>query len=142
MNASSSQDQSVETRAADSQTVDARVNSGASHDGILLSSKWMTIGLLVLVVFVLSRVVGVMDSPAYAEMAVSENGYTMMTTDGGADEVLVVVDSREEMILVYRVSAGAASSGGSNMAGGLELLERESLSGLFQRARAQAVGGP
>lgn len=137
MKASSAQDQIVETRAAD-----ARVDSGGSHDGILLSSKWMTVGLLVLVVFVLSRVVGVMDSPAYAEMAVSENGYTMMTTDGGADEVLVVVDSREEMILVYRVSAAAASSAGTNAAGGLELLERESLSGLFQRARAQAVGGP
>lgn len=132
MKASSSKDQIVDTK----------VQRAGSHDGILLSSKWMTVGLLVLVVFVLSRVVGVMDTPAYAEMAVSENGYTMMTTDGGADEVLVVVDSREEMILVYRVSAGAAGSGGTNIAGGLELLERESLSGLFQRARAQAIGGP
>jgi hypothetical protein len=88
--------------------------------------------LLVLVVFVLSRVVGVMDSPAMAEMAVSENGYTMMTTNGGSDEILVLVDSREESILVYRTV----------QSGGLELLERESLSGLFTRARAQAIGGP
>ncbi|MBO6514310.1 MAG: hypothetical protein JJ974_10135 [Phycisphaerales bacterium] len=106
------------------------------HDDSVLSSRWLTVGLLMVVVFVLSRMVGVMDSPAYAEMAISENGYTMMTTDGGTDEVLVVIDSREEMILVYR-----ATPGGGNQSG-VELLDREALSGLFQRARTRAVGGP
>ncbi len=99
------------------------------------SSGWLTVVLCVLVVFVMSKVVGVMDTPAMAEMAISDSGYTMMTTNGGADEILVLVDSREESILVYRVAQGADSAG-------LELLERESLSGLFTRARAQAVGGP
>lgn len=106
-----------------------------SSDG-LLSSRWVTVGLLMLVVFMLSRVVGVMDNTAYAEMAVSENGYTMMTTDGGTDEVLVVVDSREEMIMVYRVAPASGKQGG------VEMLDREALSGLFQRARARAIGGP
>jgi len=99
------------------------------------SSGWLTVVLCVLVVFVMSKVVGVMDTPAMAEMTISDSGYTMMTTNGGADEILVLVDSREESILVYRVAQGADSAG-------LELLERESLSGLFTRARAQAVGGP
>ncbi len=98
----------------------------------VLGSGWLTTGLLVLVVFMLAKVVGVMDQPAMAEMAVSDSGYTMMTTNGGADEILVLVDSREESILVYR----AVHSGG------LELLERESLGSLFTRARAQAIGGP
>tara|TARA_R110000868_G_scaffold119469_1_gene316683 strand:- start:421254 stop:421625 length:372 start_codon:yes stop_codon:yes gene_type:complete len=100
------------------------------------SSGLLTVVLLVLVVFVMSKVVGVMDTPAMAEMTISDSGYTMMTTNGGADEILVLVDSREESILVYRVAQGAQENGG------LELLERESLSALFSRARAQAVGGP
>ena len=110
--------------------------------GGLGSSPWATIGLLMLVVVGLSRVVGVgvMDSPALAEMTISDNGYTMMTTNGGADEILVLVDSREESILVYRVNTGG--QGGTQGGGALELLERESLSGVFMRARAQAIGGP
>tara|TARA_R110000737_G_scaffold2923_18_gene10253 strand:- start:421359 stop:421730 length:372 start_codon:yes stop_codon:yes gene_type:complete len=100
------------------------------------SSGLLTVVLCVLVVFVMSKVVGVMDSPAIAEMTISDSGYTMMTTNGGADEILVLVDSREESILVYRVAQGAQENGG------LELLERESLSAVFSRARAQAVGGP
>ena len=71
-------------------------------------------------------------SVAHAEMVVDKNGYTMMTTDGGNDEVLVVVDSRAEMVMVYRVSPQ----------GGLDLLDREPLSELFTRARAQSLGRP
>tara|TARA_R110002096_G_scaffold173781_2_gene347908 strand:+ start:48922 stop:49293 length:372 start_codon:yes stop_codon:yes gene_type:complete len=106
------------------------------HSAGLGSSGLLTVVLLVLVVFVMSKVAGVMDTPAIAEMTISDSGYTMMTTNGGADEILVLVDSREESILVYRVAQGAQENGG------LELLERESLSALFSRARAQAVGGP
>ncbi len=98
----------------------------------LLSSGWMTTALLVVVVFLLAKVVGGIEQPAYAEMAVSDSGYTMMTTNGGPDEILVLVDSRQESILVYRAA----------QTGGLELLERESLGTLFMRARAQAIGGP
>ncbi len=111
-------------------------NSIEMSNDSLLESKWLTVGLLMVVVLMLSRVVGVMDNTAYAEMAVSENGYTMMTTDGGTDEVLVIVDSREEMIMVYRASPASGNQGG------VELLDREALSGLFQRARARAIGSP
>jgi len=69
---------------------------------------------------------------AHAGMTTHKSGYTMMTADGGNDEVLVVVDSRAEMIMVYRVTPQ----------GGLSLLEREPLSALFARARAQARGRP
>jgi|GEM_PF-7105692 len=120
--------------------MDSVVGSGSLADRRIGSSPWATIVLLMLVVFMLSRVVGLMDSPALAEMAVSENGYTMMTTNGGTDEILVLVDSREESILVYRVAAGGQV--GAQGGGSMELLERESLSGVFTRARAQAIGGP
>ncbi|MFK7758598.1 MAG: hypothetical protein AB8C13_01480 [Phycisphaerales bacterium] len=111
---------------------DRNVNQVDDAGNAVLSSKWVTLGLLVFTVIVLSRVMGVMQSPAYAEMAVTSTGYTMMTTNGGPDEILVLVDSREESILVYRTSQMDA----------LELLERESLSGLFARARVQAMGRP
>lgn len=97
-----------------------------------MSSRWVSVGLLMLVVVLLSRVAGVMDSPAMAEMAIGDSSYTMMTTNGGPDEILVLVDSRQETIMVYR----------SSQTGGLDLLEKESLSGLFTRARAQAIGVP
>jgi len=98
-----------------------------------LGSSWVTLGALVLVIFVLSRVSMVTGSPALAEITTRDGAYTMMTTDGGSDEILVLVDSREEMISVYRVN---------QTGNGLDLIERESLSGLFSRARAQAMGGP
>ena len=69
---------------------------------------------------------------ALGEMASGKNGYTMMTTDGGNDEILVVIDSRAEMLMVYRVGTR----------GGLELIEREALSDLFSRARARSRGRP
>ncbi len=115
------------------------LGSGTGADRSIGSSPFATVVLLMLVVFMLSRVAGVMDSPAMAEMVVSENGYTMMTTNGGNDEILVLVDSREESIMVYRVDLNAQGGQGG---GAMVLLERESLSGVFTRARAQAVGGP
>ena len=116
---------------------EVQANGSARHDHAphgsgWVSSRWVSVGLLMLVVVVLSRVAGVMDSPAMAEMAIGDSSYTMMTTNGGADEILVLVDTRQEMIMVYR----------SSQTGGLDLLEKESLSGLFTRARAQAIGGP
>ena len=97
-----------------------------------IGSSWVTLGVLVLAVVILSRVGLVANSPAIAEMVISDAGYTMMTTNGGNDEILVLVDSREETVLVYRV----------DQTGGLMLLESESLSGVFTRARAQVLGSP
>ncbi len=114
------------------------VGDGAGHSGFGdISSGWVTIGLLFVVVFLLGRVGGGFESPAMAEMAVNENGYTMMTTDGGSDEILVVIDSRQELLFVYRLGLAGGSGGG-----GVDLLEREPLNEVFERARAQALGTP
>jgi hypothetical protein len=60
-------------------------------------------------------------------MTTTSQSYAMMTTDGGTDEVLVVVDSRQESLMIYRVDS-------SNQ---LQLYKREQLGPLFSRARAQ-----
>lgn len=96
-----------------------------------VSVWWLALGIM-FGALVLARTGPGAGGVALAEMVSSEGVYTMMTTDGGNDEVLVVVDSSEETVMVYRVSPS----------GGLELLEREALDEMFTRARAQSLGAP
>ena len=91
---------------------------------------WVSAGVLAAMIVVQGS--GVFESPALAEMATTNGSYSMLTTDGGNDEILVVVDSRQESLMVYRTVNNNA----------LVLLEREELSSLFTRARARAMGGP
>ncbi len=91
---------------------------------------WVSAGVLAAMIIVQGS--GVFESPAQAEMATTSGAFSMLTTDGGNDEILVVVDSRQESLMVYRAMNNNA----------LELLEREELSSLFTRARARAMGGP
>lgn len=91
---------------------------------------WVSAGILAALIVVQGA--GLFESTAYAEMATTNASYSMMTTDGGNDEILVVVDSRQESLLVYRTMNNTS----------LKLLDREDLSSLFSRARARAVGRP
>ena len=75
-----------------------------------------------------SRLTG---SRAQAEMVSSSGGYTVMTADGGTDEVLIILDERSEEMFVYRVENQRS----------VDLKERVSLSQLFTDARAAAQGG-
>ncbi|MBO6740092.1 MAG: hypothetical protein JJ916_09550 [Phycisphaerales bacterium] len=93
---------------------------------------WLWVSAGVLAALIVVQGAGLIDSPAQAEMASSSGAYTMITTDGGNDEILVVVDSSQESLMVYR----------SDRNQGLQLLEREDLAGLFSRARARAFGRP
>lgn len=95
-----------------------------------LGSWWTTVVLVFVALFVVRGGPGM--PTAFAEMASVSGSYTMMTTDGGNDEILVVIDSREEMALVYRI----------DQMNRLTLLERERLSELFVRARARTLGAP
>lgn len=96
------------------------------------SGGWLWVSAGVLAALIIVQGAGLIDSPALAEMSSSSGAYTMMTTDGGNDEVLVVVDSGQESLMVYR----------SDRNQGLQLLDREDLAGLFSRARARAFGRP
>ena len=68
----------------------------------------------VVVAFVLAALVIVQagrlpGNPAYADQSVQVGGYTLLTTNSGKgndadpDELLYVLDSREEILLVYQV---------------------------------------
>ena len=93
---------------------------------------WLWVSAGVLAAMIVVQVSGVFESPAYAEMATSNGSYSMMTSDGGNDEILVVVDSRQESLMVYRAQ--------NNMS--LQMVDREELSSLFSNARARAMGSP
>lgn len=72
---------------------------------------------------------GFFESTALANPMVSHaGGVAMMTTDSGTDEILVVLDSRTESMLVYRVDSGSV----------FELLQRASLPQMFVDAKTKA----
>lgn len=91
---------------------------------------WVSAGVLAALIVVQGG--GFFESTAKAEMATTSGSYSIMTTDGGNDEIVVVVDSRQEALMVYRTFNNR----------NLKMLEREELSSLFSRARAQAMGRP
>ena len=68
--------------------------------------------------------------PAYGEMVSQSDEYVIMTTDGGNEELLVVLDKRTEELSVYRVEAQAS----------LELYQKIDLPVVFADARAKAQG--
>jgi hypothetical protein len=59
-------------------------------------------------------------------------GLTVMTTDATNEDLLVVLDSRNEELFVYRADANA----------GVQLLQRYPIPQLFVDARARSLGGP
>ena len=95
-------------------------------------SGWLWLSASVLAALIVVQGAGMLDTPAHAEMTSTSGAYTLMTTDGGNDEILVVVDSSQESLMVYK----------SDRNQGLQLLEREDLTGVFARARARAMGRP
>lgn len=94
----------------------------AHHGGWL----WVSAGVLAALTIVQGA--GLLDRPAYAEMTSRAGSYVAMTTDGGSDEILVVIDDRNEYLLVYRNENRQR----------LSLAAREALPDLFTRARARS----
>ncbi|PHQ81278.1 MAG: hypothetical protein COB69_04540 [Phycisphaera sp.] len=70
------------------------------------------------------------EQRALAEMVSSVGDYSIMTTDGGNEELLFVLDNRNEQLLVYRVDQQKA----------LILLAREELDNVFSSARSKLGG--
>ena len=67
---------------------------------------------------------------ALAEMVASVGDYSIMTTDGGNEELLFVLDNRNEQLMVYRVDQQRV----------LSLIAREKLSDVFASARNKLGG--
>lgn len=98
-------------------------NAGTARQGGWL---WVSAGVLAALTVVQGS--QLLDRPAFAEMVARTGDYAILTTDGGSDEIVVVVDDRNEMLLVYRNENRQR----------LSLAEREPLPELFVRARARA----
>jgi hypothetical protein len=110
------------------------IHTAAEYEsqGVVKQPGWLWVSAGILAALIVVQGGGLFESKAYAEMSTTSGSYSMMTTDGGNDEILVVVDSRQESLMVYRSMNGTT----------LEMLEKEELSSLFSRARARAVGSP
>ncbi len=91
-------------------------------------SGWLWISAGVLAAFTLVQGAGLLDRTATAEMVTQKSGYTMMTTSGGSSDVILVLDDRNEALMVYSVENRRQ----------VVLQDRQALPELFQRARQQA----
>ena len=70
------------------------------------------------------------EQQALAEMVASVGDYSIMTTNGGNEELLFVLDNRNEQLLVYKVDQQKA----------LLMLAREELDNVFSSARSKLGG--
>ncbi|MBL4590590.1 MAG: hypothetical protein JKY96_01385 [Phycisphaerales bacterium] len=100
--------------------------------GGLVRGGWLWVSAGALAAMIVVQGSGLLDSMAYAEMSTTYQSYSMMTTDGGTDEILVILDSRQEAMLIYEVDSTNT----------LKLLKREQLDTMFASARAQHLPRP
>ncbi len=102
------------------------------ESGLNMNVLWVTaIALTALVVLQLGRGAGApFEQQALAEMVASVGDYSIMTTDGGNEELLFVLDNRNEQLMVYKVDQQRS----------MVLLAREELDGVFAAARSKLGG--
>jgi hypothetical protein len=72
------------------------------------------------------------DASARADLVSQVGGLTVLTSDAGGDDVLLVLDSRNEELFVYKTTNND----------GIQLAQRYSVPQLFIDARARALGAP
>ncbi len=97
----------------------------------LVASAPLWASAFVLIGLILVQSARTLGNRAQAEMVSASGGYTVLTADGGTDEVLILLDERSEELYVYRVENQRS----------VDMKERVSLSRLFTDARAAAQGG-
>ncbi len=95
---------------------------------------WILAGVLLAIVFLgdsgaMQPIVGLTGS-ARAGMVATSGSYTMLTVESGNEDVLVVLDSRNENLMVYRATPQE----------GVQLLQRHSLSRIFGDAKSRWMG--
>jgi len=107
-----------------SETTKAGFSLSAPHAVLWLSA-------FLLAAIVLLQMGNRFGSTAQAEMVGQRNNMTVMTTDGGTQELCFVIDGTPETLFVYEVDGGRR----------VDLLDRQSLPEMFRAARASAMGG-
>ncbi|GAB5497201.1 MAG: hypothetical protein Phyf2KO_22810 [Phycisphaerales bacterium] len=103
--------------------------------GLNVNVLWITaVALAALVVLQMGKSGGNNTLPfeqqALGEMVDSVGDYKVMTTDGGNEEILFVLDNRNEQLLLYKIDQQRA----------LTLLAREELDSVFASARSKLGG--
>jgi uncharacterized membrane protein len=73
---------------------------------------------------------GLTGNVAMAEMVSHAGEFTLLTTDSGTEEVLVVLDNRSEQLMVYHIRAQKT----------LEMMQNVSVAKMFESARLAAEG--
>lgn len=108
-------------------TTSSRTTRFNSSTAALWASAFV---ILALIIVQAGRLPG---NPAHAAVVADRGSYTLMTADSGKggdtepDEVLCVIDSREQILLVYEVE--------DTRRGGIILRDGYALGELFTRAR-------
>ena len=94
------------------------------------SVRWLQASALVLLGMVLAKAAPLIGGEARADMVARSGSYIVMTTDGGNEEVLVVIDERAETVSVYKVVNQQ----------NVQLFQRADLREIFTSARARRHG--
>jgi hypothetical protein len=89
----------------------------------LLTACAVILGLLIVIV-------SLRTPTAHAEMVSTAGPLTVMTAEGGNEEILLMLDGRAEHLSVYRVENQSS----------LELYKRYDLPKVFNEARTRAMG--
>lgn len=84
--------------------------------------------LTALIIVQAGRGVEGLDAAAQAEMVSEVGDFTMMTTDAGNEEIVLVLDARSEDLSIYRVDQQTT----------LELYQRVNLQRIFGDARVRS----
>ncbi len=96
-----------------------------SPDAVLLASAFVLVALIIVQAGRLGW-----PSEARAEMVSQVGGFTMLTTDAGNDDMLVVLDNRTDQLTVYKVENQSS----------IEQHKKYELSRIFADARSRAQG--
>ncbi|HRQ73312.1 MAG TPA: hypothetical protein PLU35_09820 [Phycisphaerales bacterium] len=94
------------------------------------STRWLQASALVLLGLVIARAAPLLGGEAKADMVARSGSYIAMTTDGGNEEVLVVIDERAETLSIYKVVNQQS----------VQLFQRADLREIFTAARAKRHG--
>lgn len=94
----------------------------------LHAALWASAATLVALIVVQAG--GLRGNVALAEMVSRTGEFTMMTTDSGSEDILVVLDNRSEQLLLYHIRAQRT----------LELMQNISVARMFEAAKLGAEG--
>ncbi|MCL4741540.1 MAG: hypothetical protein KJZ54_04980 [Phycisphaerales bacterium] len=127
---STTRDQGVEGSKDRGEEGPAPHDSSLKPQALPRSVRWLQASALVLLGLVIAKAAPLLGGEARGDMVARSGSYIVMTTDGGNEEVLVVIDERAETVSVYKVVNQQ----------NVQLFQRADLRDIFTAARAKRHG--